>query len=229
MMKRKRILATGIAMGLVLSMGLQVFAEPMLEEIQAYINHEFKFEFNGVSKELSNDYEVIVYKDRAYVPVRFVAENLGATVDWNDANKLISITAAKAPVVTAPAITRDYRELPLFKENYNFKIAISLFSEDEYGYKVSLTLENKTDAPIQLDQLATIVEVNGEELSMDDVAITQLDTRWYNDIQKDMKTEGYVRLPGTLESPKTLHLEFKVRTNGSYTTKYETMTFDIKL
>lgn len=230
MMKRKSLLTIGISLGIVLTLGIQVFAAPAIERIEAYVNNQFTFEFDGTEKKLSDDYEVIVYKDRSYVPVRFVAENLGATVDWDNAAKMIKIQSKAPEVVEKPQEDiREYRELPLYKENVNFKMSVVLFSDDEYGYKISAVLENKTDTPIQLDQLKTIVVADGVEHSMDNVSITQLDTRWYNDILKDKKTEGYVRLPNTLDEPKNLHLEFQVRTNGAIVNKTETMAFDIAI
>jgi len=79
-MKRKRLLILGIAIGLLLSVSVQVFAAPAIEKIEAYINHEMNFTFNGKDTPLPEEYEVLVYKDRSYVPVRFIGDNLGAEV-----------------------------------------------------------------------------------------------------------------------------------------------------
>ncbi|MGN0711812.1 MAG: stalk domain-containing protein [Anaerovoracaceae bacterium] len=236
-MKKKNILTAGIAIGLFLSMGIQVFAAGAIEKIEAYVNHQMNFTFDGESKVLPDDYEVIVYKDRSYVPVRFIAENLGAEVEWNNETKNISITSPKSTSTDEPTSSTeempkyDYRKLPLYNENSNFKMSVTLFTDDDYGKKLNVTLENKTDNPIQLDQMSTVVEVNGVEHSMKKASISNLDTRWYKDIAKEEKTEGYVRLPNDIDYDdlKNLHVVFKVKTNGSYTEKVEDMEFNIAL
>lgn len=234
-MNRRKILALGISLGLVFSLTFQVFAAPTIERIQAYVNNEMTFSFNDKKVPLSDEYEVIVYKDRSYVPVRFLSENLGATVDWNNDTKVISISTSQGavsptePAITDPVDKRDYRKLPLFKETLETKMTVSMFLDDKYGYKLSLALENKTDIPIQLDQINTVVIVDGMEHDMKDATITELDSRWYNDIHKDEKTQGYLRLPNTVKDPEKMHIEFKLRNNGNTKLKEDTIVFDIDL
>jgi hypothetical protein len=50
--------------------------------IQAYL-FPVKFEFNGIEKKLSNEYVVLNHLGHAYVPVRFIADNMGAAVDYD--------------------------------------------------------------------------------------------------------------------------------------------------
>jgi hypothetical protein len=52
-----------------------------------------QFVFNGQTKTLGPEYEVLNYNGHTYVPVRFVAENMGATVGYDDngALPLVSI------------------------------------------------------------------------------------------------------------------------------------------
>lgn len=45
---------------------------------------------NGVNK--TTDVPAIVNNNRTYVPLRFISECMGATVDWNGQNQLVSIT-----------------------------------------------------------------------------------------------------------------------------------------
>lgn len=48
-------------------------------------------------REIQSDAPAVIMNGRAMVPVRFVSEALGATVNWNEANQEVSITAP--PVV----------------------------------------------------------------------------------------------------------------------------------
>lgn len=61
---------------------------------------------NGDGKTL--DAAPIIRNDRTMLPVRFVAENLGATVGWDDATKAVTVTSADtsiAIVIGAPTAT----------------------------------------------------------------------------------------------------------------------------
>lgn len=234
---KKSVLGIGMILGIILTMSVQVFAAPTIEKIQAYINRDMTFTFNGKAVVLDPEYQVLVYNDRSYVPVKFVAENLGATVDWNNDTKVISITPTRAAITPdpvapgisqKPADSKEYKKLPQYKENVDYKMTVTMFSRDEYGYKLNMTLENKSDIPIQLDQMKTLVEVDGQKYDMSDATITHMDTRWYRDLAKEEKTEGYVRLSNRLNNPQKMHLEFKILSNGSNgKVSDDTMVFDL--
>ena len=50
---------------------------------------------------LITDYEIIIRNDRALVPVRLIAQELGASVDWNESNRVVSITKSQKEIVLA--------------------------------------------------------------------------------------------------------------------------------
>lgn len=58
------------------------------KEIVIYIGQSFAL-VDGCPVEL--DSPAFIANDRAYLPMRFVAENLGATVTWDDANQTVTI------------------------------------------------------------------------------------------------------------------------------------------
>ena len=74
--------------------------------------------------EKQNDVAPVIKGDRAYLPVRFIAENLGATVEWNKDTRTVTITkddikivitiGAETAIVNGETITLDY---PAFIEN----------------------------------------------------------------------------------------------------------------
>ncbi|MGO4495718.1 stalk domain-containing protein [Paenibacillus sp. 2RAB27] len=76
---RKFIL--GIVVGMFLSISTAVFAS---ESVQTYLFPAF-FNINGQNVPLDDkEYAVLNYQGHAYVPVRFIAEQLGAFVDYTD-------------------------------------------------------------------------------------------------------------------------------------------------
>ena len=219
-MKRRNILTTGLALGIVLTLSVQVFAAPAIEKIQAYVNNQFTFEFNGTEKKLPEDYEVIVYKDRSYVPVRFVAENLGAKVDWDDAKQKITITSEKANNNTpadpnaSNGVNEDkaeYKALPQSKSTEDYKLTAVLYGKDSKGDRVYFSLENKQDYPLQLSQADTVIVADGKSYNMDARQSADFDRRWYNDVRKDEVVEGFILLPTAIKNPEELHLEITIR------------------
>lgn len=76
----------GIIFGAVLSSSSIIYAS---DSIQALL-WPVQFEINGKSHELG-DYEVLNYKGHAYVPIRFVAEELNQGINYRNNDNTISI------------------------------------------------------------------------------------------------------------------------------------------
>ncbi|NOU67046.1 hypothetical protein GC096_23675 [Paenibacillus sp. LMG 31461] len=89
---RKFIL--GIVVGMFLSISTAVFAS---ESVQTYLFPAF-FKINGQNVPLDDkEYAVLNYQGHAYVPVRFIAEQLGAFVDYTDEGTYKDITINHFP------------------------------------------------------------------------------------------------------------------------------------
>lgn len=58
-----------------------------------------QFEINDSAIAMPSDYKVLQVDGRAYVPIRFVAENLGATIDYDSSTKKIMIKNKKLDLV----------------------------------------------------------------------------------------------------------------------------------
>ncbi|MDD4390244.1 MAG: copper amine oxidase N-terminal domain-containing protein [Eubacteriales bacterium] len=228
-MKRNRSLVIGIIIGMLAMSGGPMLASAAIAKIEAYTNSDMTFTFDGEKKELPSEYEVLVYKDRSYVPVRFIAENLGATVDWNDETKIIALTSAKQEIPQKPEDVDKtiYKALPLFKENSDLKVTADMYGEDSKGDRIWFTVKNKTDAPIQLNQMATKITADGKEYSMDSKRAIDFDKRWYNDLRKDNEVQGFILLPTAIKDPEKMQIELTFITQG--TDKSETVSFDIAL
>jgi len=61
--------------------------------------------------EVNLDAAAIIYKNRTFIPLRFVAENFGATVKWNGNTKIVSIIYT-VPVELKPPILPPSWDLP---------------------------------------------------------------------------------------------------------------------
>lgn len=84
-------LVTGIVIGTTLSGIGTGFAEG--NNVSATIENWIQFKFNGVSQSLPSDYSILNYKGRIYVPARYIAEQLGADVSWDESTQTISVNS----------------------------------------------------------------------------------------------------------------------------------------
>jgi hypothetical protein len=82
----------GLACGIGLSATTVVYAS---DTIQAYL-FPVKYLFNGQNKELSNEYATLNYNGHVYLPIRFISENLGAVVQYDEGNKTIIVDSNKS-------------------------------------------------------------------------------------------------------------------------------------
>lgn len=85
---RKFIL--GLSCGFILAISTSVDAKFLVESVKATI-FPAKIELNGDSNDIPDGFTILNYNNLAYVPARFIAEKLGATVNYNDGTKTISI------------------------------------------------------------------------------------------------------------------------------------------
>jgi hypothetical protein len=79
---------------------------------------------NGLESAL--DYPAIIYKDSAYVPLRFIAENLGAAVDYSLplSPEFTYYFDTLMPVSPALTIVRDFANI-IIDEEYNFSNSLT--------------------------------------------------------------------------------------------------------
>lgn len=103
-MKKKLLL--GLSAGLLLAFSSIAYASDKLE---VYL-FPVKVAFEGVEKKLDDDYLVLNYKGYAYLPVRFVTDNLNAHVQYNDEKQVIEIYKMDTRVGT-PLVNEDQAKL----------------------------------------------------------------------------------------------------------------------
>lgn len=95
---------------------------------------QYVYVFNGQQKPMTGDYQTLEYKDRAYVPVRFVSEALGLKVQYDQRGQLINISLPETlkgeeqvcPYITTNDKIRALEEkvAKLEKENSELKTKI---------------------------------------------------------------------------------------------------------
>ncbi|WP_127484311.1 copper amine oxidase N-terminal domain-containing protein [Paenibacillus ehimensis] len=80
-------LISGLTVGVVLSTCTIAYSS---DTIQATL-FPAKLTFNGVEKKLPQDYAVFNYNGHAYLPIRFIAENMNAGIRYDEKSKSISV------------------------------------------------------------------------------------------------------------------------------------------
>ena len=99
-MSKYRQFIMGLIIGALTMVSVGVFANSSAhQQITAWLVNNVQFIFNGEYKSIPEEYGgVIIYQDRTYVPTRFIAENLDAEVNWDDATRTVQITSQPCPV-----------------------------------------------------------------------------------------------------------------------------------
>lgn len=148
-----------------------VVALPPLEAIQVFLK-DINLRFDG---EPPIAVSAIFHKDRIYLPIRFLAEQLDANIDWNESENTVSIQ----PVYTF----KDFPEAdPLGQEKFI------------YGEILAIDpLENRITIDEHYDDRYTHIEPN-LQVAEDAIIILQRNDKQMNLSFSDLKIGDYVGL-----------------------------------
>ncbi len=96
-MKKRGFFALGLAAGMVVSGCVSAFASDgslsdAVQHVTASINDSFSFIVDDKLQTIPDEYSVIVYNNRSYLPVRAVGEMLGADIEWDGNTNTAYIT-----------------------------------------------------------------------------------------------------------------------------------------
>lgn len=224
---KKRYLVLGIAAGFLLSLGVQTYAQDAVSTVAAWIRNDYRIEYNGEEKKLPEGYQILVYQNRTYLPLRYVGELLGADIQWDGETNTASIFQEKNPGIID---TTGYGVLPQSVETLDYRItATALMGKDDAeGPRLYLSLKNKTDSVLRLDQGSTVFEIDGKEYTYRDVDSLLYDSRWYTTyLEKDAEAEGYLRLPKEAKEASQITMTFHLTQDGN--TEPIPVTFRLKL
>ncbi|MDQ0874314.1 hypothetical protein QFZ77_002973 [Paenibacillus sp. V4I3] len=130
----------GLVVGTSLSITTVVFAS---ESLQTSLFPAF-FKINGLNAPLEKEYAVLNYQGHAYVPVRFMAEQLGAFVDYTDQGMYKDITINHFPSNVAILADKKY-------SNIHFGL-LDLYLDGGYtGIRGLLALDQDKDSQIKTE------------------------------------------------------------------------------
>ncbi|WCN38107.1 copper amine oxidase N-terminal domain-containing protein [Aneurinibacillus uraniidurans] len=225
MLVRYRQLVSGIIIGAVTATCVSVFGASVDLPI---INEVIKFEFNEKQKELPEGYSVLQYQGHTYVPARFIAEELGAKVDWDENKKTVKITKSTIQPPVDSGV--QYEKIPVTYTKDGIRIEIYSMVLEKNRTMFYLNVKNTLEQPIQLQQSKVSLVTEGNEKYTSDKVDTNIlfpkDMTWYNDVLKDELKSGFILLPPLKNEEKKgiVHLEF-IENDGSG----KSFSFDIPI
>lgn len=121
----------GFSCGIALTATTAVYAS---DTVQA-IFFPVKYVFNGQNKELNSEYTTLNYHGHAYVPVRFVVENMGGEIRYDESSKNILINYIDQNF-DSNKLTDIYRNLKNYQKEIEDKnqleLTYSKVSENNY-------------------------------------------------------------------------------------------------
>lgn len=151
----------------------------------------------GETKE--NDVQPLLKNGRTMLPARFVAENLGATVSWDDATQTVTVTndevVIKITIGSAIATVNDEEvtlDSPAFLENDRTYTPVRFIAES-LGSNVSWDEETQTvimTKPIIVSDENIYIPENNIDIPEDDFNIPDDDTDTSEDNWTETTAEG---------------------------------------
>lgn len=243
----KQFIAGIIVGGVLLSGGNALANNTSLPTIMGWA----KYLINGEEKQLPSGYTTLNFEGHTYVPTRFIAEELGADVKWDENTKTISINSRvnneeeikddsdeevieeKPNDETEDSSNQDsekYDQLPVSKTIDGVRVEIYSV-EDESNYtKFYAIVKNTTENLVQLNQGSAYFESELDTYANKDIrggVMYWKDTAWFSDIGEDEDSQGYIMLPPIPEDERQGKFYVEVYENGfdQNVMKYE---FDIK-
>ncbi|OXM85916.1 stalk domain-containing protein [Paenibacillus rigui] len=109
-MKRwKRVMLMGSILTGTFTAG--VFAEDVLQRVEAYLRPDFNIVVDGKPVQLEGP--TLVYQDKSYLPLKELGNLLGANILWKNENKTIYINSRINPEQKDPDINGVYEEIKL--------------------------------------------------------------------------------------------------------------------
>ncbi len=109
MSKWSKIAVLGTLMGTCFTAG--VYAQDVLQRVDAYLRNDFKVVVNGQEVKLVNP--PLIYNNSSYLPVKELGTYLGAVVNWKDSTKTIYLNSRVNPQQPAEGNETNYTEIVL--------------------------------------------------------------------------------------------------------------------
>lgn len=233
----KQFVAGVIVGGVLLTGGNALANNTSLPSITNWV----KYTFNGVEKPLPSGYTTLNYEGHTYVPTRFIAEELGAEVEWDDKTKTVVINKEEEQQIEEPQEPEqqpiqeekdltDYRQLPVSKMVDGVRVEVySVEHRDNYT-KFYIDVKNTTDKLVRLDQESVYFKTENDTYNHKDAGkiIYWKDTTWYKELGEDEDAQGYVMIPRIDKEDTKGQLFIEVEENG-VTPKVLEYSFDVEI
>lgn len=232
----KQFVAGIIVGGVLLSGGNALANNNALPSIMNFV----KYKINGEAKALPSGYTTLNYDGHTYVPTRFIAEQLGADVEWDDKTKTVAINNEEQKVdkpqepeqqpIEEDKDTKGYDQLPVSKMVDGVRVEVySVEHRDNYT-KFYIDIKNTTDRRVRLNQESVYFKTENDTYKHTDASknIYWKDTTWYNELEEDDDAQGYVMLPRLDKEDTKGQLYIEVEENA-VTPKVYSYSFDMNL
>ncbi|MFD0697242.1 stalk domain-containing protein [Paenibacillus sp. GCM10027628] len=109
MPKWSKLTIIGTLMGTCFTAG--VYAQDLIQRVDAYLRNDFNVVVNGQQVKLANP--PLIYNNSSYLPVKELSTYLGAVVNWKDSNKTIYINSRINPQQPTEGNDTNYTEIVL--------------------------------------------------------------------------------------------------------------------
>ncbi|MGE4213379.1 MAG: stalk domain-containing protein [Anaerotignaceae bacterium] len=240
-MKNFKSAAMGFVAGALCMVSVTAFAA--YSDVTAKLFNDVTFKFDGVATASPSDQPVLNYNGYAYVPIRYVSDNLGATIDYDIATRVIDIQSDKKTYVKEVEVEKivyvekgsdeaetinTYETLPVKSKKNKHTVEITGVSRDTYdrNTKIFVDLENDSEAGVQLVPSKATLVVDGEEVNAS-VLVNKWDNGWStSDINYDESYEGFLLFDLLDEEWTNADLTVTLREQGG--TEEEVHTFHFK-
>lgn len=243
-MKNWKTLVLGFVAGAACMVGTTALAAGV--NVSAFISGDITFRIDGKNVAADNEMPVLNYNSRVYVPMSFVAEQLGCKVEWDIIKRQVVITSPEPQIIEKvvekvvekpvyidanedPNGNKAYNSLPVKQTANDYEITVTGVSRSEADRltKIYVLLENRGNNRIQLVQTDTKITVDDQEMELTK-RVDERDKGWYNEIKRKDDYDGYLMVDDIPDDWHYMTLEMKIRINNGNTTEEENVTFNIK-
>ncbi|CAH1204824.1 hypothetical protein PAECIP111891_02620 [Paenibacillus allorhizoplanae] len=137
--KWSKVAIVGTLMGTCFGAG--VYAQDVLQRVDAYLRSDYKVVVNGQAVQLANP--PLIYNNSSYLPVKELASHLGAVVNWQESTKTIYVVPRVNPNQPAEGNESNYTEIILqypFAQYMDYQGAtypVLLNNTDQTYYRLS--------------------------------------------------------------------------------------------
>jgi hypothetical protein len=191
---------------------------------------------DGVMKELPEGQDILLYNDRTYVPFRFVAEEMGGTVSWNESERIVVISkpeTVKEEVIvekeviverivyrdreTGAETTSALTELPVSSRKEGLRLRADKLMNVNTGpmgggpiARLMVSLENESGrGNVRFIYSEAVLTADGVEYKTANAPTLAWDTRFFSgDIPNGEEYAGYFAFPRV--DSKATQFTFKV-------------------